>query len=40
MDQGPGGARPVDQAHRILSSKINLKINYPRKFAKKPLDFL
>jgi hypothetical protein len=30
----------VDQAHRILSSKINLKINYPEKFAKRHLGFL
>jgi hypothetical protein len=29
----------VDQAHEILNSKINLKINYPGKFAKRPLDF-
>jgi hypothetical protein len=39
MDWGPGGPRPVDQAHEILSSKINPKINYPRKFAKRPLSF-
>jgi hypothetical protein len=40
MDRGPGDLRPMDQAHGILSSKINLKINYLGKFAKRPLDFL
>jgi hypothetical protein len=40
VDQGPGGPRPVDQAHGILSSKINPKINYSQKFVKWPLDFL
>jgi hypothetical protein len=39
VDRGPGGPRPVDQAHGILSSKINLKIIYPRKFARRPLGF-
>jgi hypothetical protein len=37
---GPGGPCPVDQDHGILSSKINPKINYPGKFAKRPHGFL
>jgi hypothetical protein len=30
----------VDQAHKILSSKINPKINYSGKYAKRLLGFL
>jgi hypothetical protein len=40
VDRGPGGPRPMDQAHGILSSKMNPEINYPRNFAKRPLDFM
>jgi hypothetical protein len=40
VDRDPGGPGPVDQAHEILSSKINPKINYPEKFAKRTLGFL
>jgi hypothetical protein len=29
----------MDEAHRILSSKINLKFDYFGNFAKRPLDF-
>jgi hypothetical protein len=39
VDWSPGGPRPVDQAYRILRSKINPKFNYSRNFAKRPLDF-
>jgi hypothetical protein len=40
VDQTPGGPRPVDQAHKILHSKINPKINNPGKFGKRPLGFV
>jgi hypothetical protein len=40
VDWGPGGPRPMDQTHVILSTKINLKINCPRKFAKRPLGYI
>jgi hypothetical protein len=39
VDQSPGGPRPVDQAHGIVSSKINPKFDYSRNFAKRPLGF-
>jgi hypothetical protein len=37
VDWCPGAPQPVDQAHGILSSKINPKLNYPRNAAKRPL---
>jgi hypothetical protein len=37
--RSPSGPRLVDQAHEILSSKINLKFDYSRNFAKGPLGF-
>jgi hypothetical protein len=39
VDQSPGGPRLVDQAHGILSPKINLKFDYSENFAKRPLRF-
>jgi hypothetical protein len=39
VDQSPSGPRPMDQAHRILSSKINPKFDYSGNFAKRPLGF-
>jgi hypothetical protein len=39
VDHSLGGPRPVDQAHRILSSETNLKFDYSRNFAKRPLGF-
>jgi hypothetical protein len=40
VDWKPGGPRPMDQAHGILSSKINLKFNCSRNFATRPLGSL
>jgi hypothetical protein len=35
----PPGTRAVDPIHQIFYGKINLKINYREKFAKRPLGF-
>jgi hypothetical protein len=40
VDQSPGGPWPVDLAHGIISSKINLKFRYFGHFSFRPLSFL
>jgi hypothetical protein len=40
VDQSLGGPWPMDLAHGIISSKINLKFRYFRHFSFRPLDFL
>jgi hypothetical protein len=39
VDRSPGGPRPVDLAHGIISSKINPKFCYFRHFSFRPLGF-
>jgi hypothetical protein len=39
VDRSPGGPRPVDLAHGVISSKINLKFRYFGHFALRPLGF-
>jgi hypothetical protein len=39
VDRSPGGPRPVDLAHGIISSKINPKFRYFGHFSFRPLGF-